>query len=90
MRARLVIAFGGVGQNLLAVHARLDFVLRKCILNIGRMRQGCHLTGIELIKLLEEREVDIINELGVDEITVRSPVTCEARSRCHISRTGPG
>ena len=29
--------------------------------------------------LLEEREVDLINELGVDELSVRSPVTCEAR-----------
>jgi DNA-directed RNA polymerase subunit beta' len=29
--------------------------------------------------LLEEREVEIINEMGVDEIKVRSAVTCEAR-----------
>ena len=29
--------------------------------------------------LLEEREVDLIHELGVDELLVRSPVTCEAR-----------
>jgi DNA-directed RNA polymerase subunit beta' len=29
--------------------------------------------------LLEEREVDLITELGVDELLVRSPVTCEAR-----------
>ncbi|MCP4431249.1 MAG: DNA-directed RNA polymerase subunit beta', partial [Gammaproteobacteria bacterium] len=29
--------------------------------------------------LLEEGEADIINELGVDEIMVRSAVTCEAR-----------
>ena len=29
--------------------------------------------------LLQEREVDIINDLGVDEISVRSPVICEAR-----------
>ncbi len=29
--------------------------------------------------LLEEREVEMINELGVDEIKVRSAVTCEAR-----------
>ena len=36
-------------------------------------------TVIKCGTLLEEREVDIINELGVDEITVRSPVTCEAR-----------
>ncbi len=29
--------------------------------------------------LLEEREVEMINELGIDEIKVRSAVTCEAR-----------
>eukprot|EP00494_Astrolonche_serrata_P024924 UN25184 len=29
--------------------------------------------------LLEEREVEMINEMGVDEIKVRSAVTCEAR-----------
>ncbi len=29
--------------------------------------------------LLEEREVEIINEIGIDELKVRSPVTCEAR-----------
>ncbi len=29
--------------------------------------------------LLEEREVEMINELGVDELKVRSAVTCEAR-----------
>ncbi|NNE64532.1 MAG: DNA-directed RNA polymerase subunit beta', partial [Gammaproteobacteria bacterium] len=34
---------------------------------------------IETGTLLEEREADIINELGVDEIRVRSAVTCEAR-----------
>ena len=34
---------------------------------------------IENGTLLEEREADIINELGVDEIRVRSAVTCEAR-----------
>jgi DNA-directed RNA polymerase subunit beta' len=34
---------------------------------------------IENGMLLEEREADIINELGVDEIRVRSAVTCEAR-----------
>ena len=27
----------------------------------------------------EEREIEMINELGVDELKVRSPVTCEAR-----------
>ncbi len=34
---------------------------------------------IETGSLLEEREVDLISELGIDEIKVRSPVTCEAR-----------
>jgi len=34
---------------------------------------------IENGSLLEEREVEMINELGVDEIYVRSAVTCEAR-----------
>ncbi len=34
---------------------------------------------IENGSLLEEREVEIVNELGVDEIMVRSAVTCEAR-----------
>ena len=29
--------------------------------------------------LLEEREVEMINELGVDQLKVRSPVICEAR-----------
>ncbi len=29
--------------------------------------------------LLEEREIEMINELGVDELKVRSAVTCEAR-----------
>ncbi|MCP4980379.1 MAG: DNA-directed RNA polymerase subunit beta', partial [Gammaproteobacteria bacterium] len=29
--------------------------------------------------LLEEREVEIISEIGIDELKVRSPVTCEAR-----------
>ncbi|MDH3763168.1 MAG: DNA-directed RNA polymerase subunit beta' [Gammaproteobacteria bacterium] len=29
--------------------------------------------------LLEEREVEMINEIGVDELKVRSAVTCEAR-----------
>ncbi len=34
---------------------------------------------IENGSLLEEREVELINELGVDEMYVRSAVTCEAR-----------
>ena len=34
---------------------------------------------IECGTLLEEREVEIINELGVDELKVRSAVTCETR-----------
>jgi len=34
---------------------------------------------IEQGTLLEEREVEIINALGVDELKVRSAVTCEAR-----------
>ena len=34
---------------------------------------------IENGTLLEEREVEMVNELGVDEIYVRSAVTCEAR-----------
>ncbi len=34
---------------------------------------------IENGTLLEEREAEIINELGVEEIVVRSAVTCEAR-----------
>ena len=34
---------------------------------------------IENGTLLEEHEADIVNELGVDEIMVRSAVTCEAR-----------
>ena len=34
---------------------------------------------IERGALIEEREVDIINELGVDVLLVRSAVTCEAR-----------
>ncbi len=34
---------------------------------------------IENGTLLEEREIEIINELGVDEIHVRSAVTCQAR-----------
>jgi DNA-directed RNA polymerase subunit beta' len=29
--------------------------------------------------LIEERQVDIINELGLDELLVRSPVLCDAR-----------
>jgi DNA-directed RNA polymerase subunit beta' len=29
--------------------------------------------------LIEEKEVEMLNELGVDELMVRSPVTCEAR-----------
>ncbi|MBE9563764.1 MAG: DNA-directed RNA polymerase subunit beta' [Proteobacteria bacterium] len=29
--------------------------------------------------LIEEKEVDMINDLGVDELLVRSPVSCEAR-----------
>ena len=29
--------------------------------------------------LLEEKEVDIIHDLGIDELLVRSPVSCEAR-----------
>ncbi len=29
--------------------------------------------------LLQEKEVDIINEIGIDELLVRSPVSCEAR-----------
>jgi DNA-directed RNA polymerase subunit beta' len=34
---------------------------------------------IERGTLLQEREVEIINELGVDELKVRSAVTCETR-----------
>jgi len=34
---------------------------------------------IEKGTLLEEREVEMINELGVDELKVRSAVTCETR-----------
>jgi len=34
---------------------------------------------IESGTLLEEREVEMINELGVDELKVRSAVTCETR-----------
>jgi len=34
---------------------------------------------IERGRLLEELEVEIINELGIDELSVRSAVTCEAR-----------
>ena len=29
--------------------------------------------------LLQEKEVDLINEIGIDELLVRSPVSCEAR-----------
>jgi DNA-directed RNA polymerase subunit beta' len=29
--------------------------------------------------LLEEKEIDLINEIGIDELLVRSPVACEAR-----------
>jgi len=34
---------------------------------------------IENGTLLEEREVELINEIGIDELKVRSAVTCEAR-----------
>ena len=30
--------------------------------------------------LLEEKEVEIINDLGIDDLLVRSPVTCETRN----------
>jgi DNA-directed RNA polymerase subunit beta' len=36
-------------------------------------------TLIERGTLLQEREVEMINELGVDELKVRSAVTCETR-----------